>query len=70
MFGCVLSLAARRRPAHLSKSDLRRARRKAILLFYSKGYFFSRPCEREIRFSLELDKPLVIVHEVKTVVGH
>ena len=34
-----------------------------MLLFISKLYFVSKNCLREIRASLEQDKPLVLVHE-------
>ena len=34
-----------------------------MLLFISKWYFVSKNCLREIRASLEQDKPLVLVHE-------
>ena len=34
-----------------------------MLLFVSKLYFISKNCLREIRASLEQDKPLVLVHE-------
>ena len=37
---------------------------QCVLLFYSSGYFFSRPCQREITFALDAKKPLVVVHEV------
>jgi len=37
---------------------------QCILIFLSKGYFFSRNCLREMDHSLLLNKPLVLVHEV------
>ena len=37
---------------------------QCILVFLSKGYFFSRNCLREIRHAMECKKPIVLVHEV------
>ena len=36
---------------------------QCILLFLSKGYFFSPNCLKEVDAALEGDKPLVLVHE-------
>ena len=37
---------------------------QCILVFLSKGYFFSRNCLREIRHAMECKKRIVLVHEV------
>jgi len=34
-----------------------------VLIFLSKGYFFSKNCLREVRCSEQNDKPLVLVNE-------
>ena len=39
------------------------ARTSVMLFFLSKTYFASRNCLREVRASLEQEKPLVLVHE-------
>ena len=36
---------------------------QCILIFLSRGYFFSTNCLREIDHALQLNKPLVLVHE-------
>ena len=36
---------------------------QSILIFLSKGYFFSKNCLRELDHALALKKPLVLVHE-------
>ena len=37
---------------------------QCIMIFLSKGYFFSRNCLRELNHSVLTAKPLVLVHEV------
>jgi hypothetical protein len=37
-----------------------------MLLFLSRGYFYSRACLMEVRVALALNKPLVLVHEADT----
>ena len=34
-----------------------------ILVFLSRCYFYSRNCLRELDRTLEMDKPMVLVHE-------
>ena len=34
-----------------------------LILFYSKGYFASRNCRREIYTALKLDKPIICIYE-------
>ena len=36
---------------------------QCVLIFLSKGYFFSTNCKRELRQSLAENKPLCLVHE-------
>ena len=36
---------------------------QAVLIFLSKGYFFSKNCLRELDCAVALDKPLILVHE-------
>jgi len=36
---------------------------QCVIIFLSKGYFFSANCKRELRQSLGEDKPLCLVHE-------
>ena len=36
---------------------------QCIMVFLSRGYFFSTNCLRELDRALELSKPLVLVHE-------
>ena len=36
---------------------------QCVLIFLSRGYFHSKNCMRELRKSLEAEKPLVLVHE-------
>ena len=40
-----------------------------VLLFLSRGYFLSRNCLRELRAALDLNKPLLLVHETVTSKG-
>ena len=40
-----------------------------ILIFLSKGYFFSRNCMREVRAAVEMEKPIVLVNEVNQAKG-
>jgi len=44
-------------------------RSQAILFFLSRGYFRSKNCLREVRSSLEMDKPLVLVQEADPAKG-
>ena len=39
------------------------SRSQAVLFFLSLGYFGSKNCEREVRASLDRQKPLVLVQE-------
>ena len=36
---------------------------QAVLVFLSKGYFFSENCLRELDHAIALEKPLILVHE-------
>jgi len=36
---------------------------QCVLIFLSKGYFFSTSCLRELRYAMEHRKPLLLVHE-------
>ena len=36
---------------------------QCVMMFLSKGFFWSAPCQREIRAALQSEKPLVLVHE-------
>ncbi|KAL1508111.1 hypothetical protein AB1Y20_007703 [Prymnesium parvum] len=45
------------------------ARSQAVLVFLSKGYFFSHNCIRELECALELKKQLILVHEADTTKG-
>ena len=42
---------------------------QCVLVFLSKGYFFSTNCKRELRQSLTEEKPLCLVHERDTSKG-
>jgi len=39
------------------------ARSQCVLLFYSRGYFFSENCLREVDEAVHLKKPLIVCHE-------
>ena len=36
---------------------------QAVIVFLSKGYFFSKNCLRELDCAIALEKPLILVHE-------
>lgn len=42
---------------------------QCVLLFLSKGYFFSKNCLLEINTALRLERPLVLVNETEAIHG-